>query len=90
MAIWPLERISALPLDTRDANFTFVKSYDDTRRAVLKLMRRGTMTLPEVAQCAGVSRQLIRHWCKVAKIVIGQAREVRNAREWRKAFNEPK
>lgn len=52
-------------------------------------MRRGTMTLPEVAQYAGVSRQLIRHWCKVAGIVIGQARGLRNDREWRKAINQP-
>lgn len=77
----------ALPLDTDGAIFTNVKSYNETRRAVLTLMRRGTVTVPEAAQLAGVSRHLIRHWCKVGKIVVGQSRAARIAKEWRRVMD---
>lgn len=35
---------------------------DTTKRAALKLLRRGLVTQSEAARLAGVSRQLMRHW----------------------------
>ncbi len=70
-------------------HFTFVKSHDEARRAVVILIRRGTMTVPEAALLAGVSRQLVRHWCKQARIVIGQSRNARLAKEWRRVLSRP-
>jgi hypothetical protein len=61
----------------------------EARRAVVTLMRRGLVTVPEAAALAGVSRQLVRHWCKRARIVIGQSRNTRIANEWRKVINRP-
>lgn len=84
-------RDGALPLDTRWVNFTFVKvsAHPEAQRAVLRLISRGLVTIPEAAQLAGVSRHLIRAWCKSRKIKPGQARQVRIAREWRKVMAEP-
>ena len=61
----------------------------DARRAVVLLMGRGLITLPEAARLAGVSRPVVRYWCKIAGIEIGQAREARLSKEWRKAMRRP-
>lgn len=37
---------------------------DDTKRAALKLLRRGLVTQSEAAKLAGVSRQLMRYWAQ--------------------------
>lgn len=78
----------ALRLDTRHGIFTFVKTIDpDARRAAAALLQRGTLTVPEAAALAGVSRQVVRYWCKAAGIEIGQARAAVVAKAWRKALS---
>lgn len=77
----------ALRLDTRHGIFPFVKMLDpDARRAVVLLMRRGMITVPEAARLAGVSRPVVRYWCRAAGIEIGQARGAVIAAAWRKAM----
>jgi transposase len=41
---------------------------DSTRRAVLKLLRRGDATQAEVAGLAGVTRQTVQYWVARAGI----------------------
>jgi hypothetical protein len=60
----------------------------EARRAVLLLISRGVITVPEAARLAGVSRQLVRAWCKSRKMSVDRARNARITREWRKAMNE--
>lgn len=77
-----------LPLDTQQGIYPFVKMLDpDARRAVVTLMRRGVITLPEAARLAGVSRPVVRYWCKAARIEIGQSRAAVLAKAWRKVLN---
>lgn len=52
------------------------------------MLRRGTVTVAEAAELAGVSRQVVRYWCRAAGIVIGQSRRARLSKEWRKAMTE--
>lgn len=79
-----------MQLDTREGIFPFVKIIDpDARRAVVLLMRRGLVTLPEAARLAGVSRPVVRYWCKVAGIEIGKARNAAITKAWLKAMNRP-
>lgn len=59
----------------------------DARRAAVTLLRRGLLTVPEAAALAGVSRQVVRYWCKAARIEIGQSREAVIARLWRRAVS---
>lgn len=78
---------SAVRLDTRWGILTFVKMLDpDARRAAVSLIRRGEITVPEAAALAGVSRHVVRYWCRAAKVEIGQARAARLAKAWRKAI----
>lgn len=37
---------------------------DNTKRAVLKLLKRGHVTQSEAARLAGRSRQIVAHWAK--------------------------
>lgn len=39
---------------------------DENRAAGLDLLRLGLVTLSEVAECAGVSRQAVHKWTRVA------------------------
>lgn len=55
------------------------------RAAVLTILRRGAMTIPEVAVYAGVSVQLIRAWCKAERVDWRKARAQRNGVEWARA-----
>lgn len=59
----------------------------DARRAAVLLLRRGTITVPEAAVLAGVSIQVVRYWCKVARIEIGQARGAVITKAWRRTLN---
>lgn len=70
--------------------FTFVNMRKDpeARRAVLLAISRGLLTVPEAAQLAGVSRQLIRRWCGSRGISVDRARKARNVRLWRRLLNE--
>lgn len=79
-----------LPLDTDEGYFTFVKisGHLEAQRAVLRLISRGLVTVPEAAQLAGVSRHLIRAWCKSRGMSVDRARHTRISREWRKALSE--
>ena len=90
MVIWPLERISALPLDTHDANLTIVNMRHDprARRVVTLLISRGTITVEEARLLSGASRQLIHAWCKSRKIKAGNPRLTKVTRAWRKALEE--
>lgn len=70
-------------LDTREDIFPFVKMIDpDARRAVVTLMRRGVVTLPEAARLAGVSRPVVRYWCKAAGLEVGKARAAVLSKAW--------
>ena len=47
---------------------------DTTRRAALSLLKSGAANLSEVSRLAGVSRQAVQKWAKIAAI------------DWRPAF----
>lgn len=80
-------RGGTLPLDTDKGIFTIVKIKDpDARRAAVRLLRRGTITVSEAASMAGVSRQVVRYWCAVAGVEIGKARSIAIAKAWRRAI----
>lgn len=53
-------------------------------RAAMSLLRNGHASPSEVAQLAGVSRQLVNYWA--ADIDWRKARSGRLAREWRNAI----
>jgi hypothetical protein len=77
----------ASPLDTRHGILTIVKIKDpDARRAALSLIRRGIITVPEAAELAGVSRQVVHYWCRAAGVVAGQSRSAVLAKAWRRAM----
>jgi hypothetical protein len=79
--------LGTLRLDTDKGIFTFVKTIDpDARRAAVTLLRRGTITVSEAAALAGVSRQVVRYWCKSARIGIGATRAVMIGKAWRRAM----
>jgi predicted HTH domain antitoxin len=58
----------------------------EARRAVVLLISRGMITVPEAAQLAGVSRQLVRAWCRTRKVSLDRARKARIAKLWRRAL----
>lgn len=58
----------------------------EARRAALVLLAKGEATMAEVAQLAGISRQVVRYWAEVAGIDWSRARTDRLARAWRKAL----
>ena len=62
----------------------------ETKRAVLTMIRRGWASVPDAARLAGVQRQLVRYWCRRAKIVPRKARNAVLTRQWRKVLNEPR
>lgn len=79
----------ALILDTELGIFTFVKIKDtQARRAAVRVLRRGSMTVSEVAAIAGVSRQVVRYWCRAAGVDIGRARQLLLAKLWRRTLGE--
>jgi len=53
-------------------------------KAAIALLREGKATHQEVATLAGTSRQLVRHWCKRAKVNAPQARTRYLARLWQR------
>jgi hypothetical protein len=62
-------------------------SISDTREArvvAVGMLQAGIATPSEVARCAGVSRQLVQYWARVAKLKPGKARDGWLAKEWRK------
>ncbi len=60
----------------------------EAKRAVLLLISRGMITVPEAAQLAGVSRQLIHAWCGSHRIVPTRARQAKITKAWRRALAE--
>jgi hypothetical protein len=60
----------------------------EAKRAVLLLIARGMITVPEAAQLAGVSRQLIHAWCGSKRMSTTRARQAKITRAWRKALME--
>ena len=58
----------------------------EARRAVVLLISRGMITVPEAAQLAGVSRQLVRAWCNTRKVSLDRARKARITKLWRRAL----
>lgn len=57
---------------------------DVARAAALKLLATGQATPSEVAELAGVSRQVVAYWIDAAKLNWRKARRARLAAEWRK------
>ena len=56
------------------------------RRAAVAAIRRGHLTMAEVADLAGTSRQLVAYWCAQAKVDARRARERYIAAEWTDAL----
>jgi len=56
----------------------------EARRAVLMMIKRGMVTVPEAARLAGVSRQLIRSWCKADGVSVDRARLLLLTKQWRR------
>lgn len=67
-----------MTIDARDA--------PRARRAAVAAIRRGHLTMSEVADLAGTSRQLVAYWCARAKIDPVRAREKYIAVEWTAAL----
>lgn len=64
------------------------RSTSETKvRAAVAMMRLGLATQAEVAELAGESRQLVRHWAMRAGIDATEARRARLAREWASRVN---
>lgn len=61
----------------------------EARRAAIAILRRGYMTVPEVAAHAGVSRQLVRYWCKRAGVNFAKVRAARIGRLWLRHMRSP-
>lgn len=59
---------------------------DNTRAAVVAMLRSGRATLSEAAELANTSRQLVRYWAKVAGVDWQAARADRLAREWSRRY----
>jgi hypothetical protein len=62
----------------------FTMTDNDTKRAAIALFRRGLITRAEMAQLAGITRQLARHWAKD----YPNARDEYLARLWAKALSK--
>lgn len=56
---------------------------DSTRDAAVAMLASGEATLSEVAQVAGVSRQLVRYWANKAGVDPSKARGAKIAKAWR-------
>jgi hypothetical protein len=56
---------------------------DNTKAAVLKLLKRGHVTQAEAARLAGRSRQIVRFW---AKELPDDAREKHIEKLWKRAL----
>jgi transposase len=59
-------------------------SDDLARRAAVDLLRTGAATPSEVADLAGVSRQLVRYWANAAEIDWQKTRAATLAKLWRR------
>jgi hypothetical protein len=59
---------------------------ESAHRAAISLLRNGLASPSEVAQLAGVSRQLVNYWA--TEIDWRKARAARLAREWRAAIRD--
>ena len=70
--------------------FTIVNMRKDpeAKRAVLRAISRGLLTVPEAAQLAGVSRQLIHRWCASRGMSTSRARASKNIKLWRRLLDE--
>lgn len=55
--------------------------------AAMMLLREGVASPSEVAEIAGVSRQLVRHWLMAAGIDWRKQRDAYLAKHWRRAIN---
>ncbi len=58
-------------------------SDDSTKAAALYLIERGELTQSEAARLSGISRQLMRYWCR--DIDPDKARAAYMSRVWKKA-----
>lgn len=57
---------------------------ETTIKAALRLLRRGEATLSEVADLAGRSRQIVRHWAKRSAIDATVTRSEYLKKKWAK------
>jgi hypothetical protein len=56
-----------------------------TKAAILKLLRRGVVTVPEAARISGLSRQIVHHWVRGED--LAGARAAYLARLWAKSIS---
>lgn len=64
-------------------SFYFCQMKDDeARRAVVRLLSKGLITIPEATRLSGVSRQLVHHWAR--RINAKRVRAMILAKLWRK------
>jgi hypothetical protein len=61
---------------------------DITERAALSLLAQGMASKSEVAELAGVSRQLVGYWAKRDGIACERMRKATLLKMWRKALAE--
>jgi len=61
-----------------------VTNESSTRAAAIELLRAGLATQSEVAELAGVSRQLVAYWAKQGEIDPGEARQRWLNEAWRR------
>ena len=70
----------------RVENTTYVREMaqrdPEARRAAIVILKRGLMTVPEIAAHAGVSRQLVRYWCSKANLNFAKVRAARIGKLW--------
>jgi DNA-binding MurR/RpiR family transcriptional regulator len=59
---------------------------DDAKRAALDILRRGDLSMAQVAVRASVDRSTVLRWCREAGIDGGRALEERANRVWSKAL----
>lgn len=62
----------------------------DAREAAIELLKEGEATVSDAASLAGVDRQLVHYWAKVAGIDVTAVREERLARRWRRLLDKVK
>ena len=75
----------------RQAAMNAMQSTTDeaTIKAALAMLRLGIATQSEVAELAGTSRQLVRHWATRAGVDAPGARAEYLKREWEKRRENP-
>lgn len=59
----------------------------DVKRTVLKMIAHGQASVPELAKLSGISRHLIRAWCRSRQMSVDRARLTKLTKLWRKGLD---